>query len=96
MLVEWWHTPVAIGIPTGKRKLESDQVNAEATLGNRHTRLFVARIPSPGAVSLMMFCAQAHRHVGTIRFGAENKQMCILSILFLAFMTIRYLFVLNR
>ncbi|GBN63334.1 hypothetical protein AVEN_47465-1 [Araneus ventricosus] len=96
MLAEGSHTPAVWGIPTGKSPLESDQVNAEATLGNHHTRLFVTRIPPSGTASLMMFCAQAHRHVGTIRSGAENKQMCILSILFLAFMAIRCLFVLNR
>ncbi|GBN15077.1 hypothetical protein AVEN_272438-1 [Araneus ventricosus] len=81
---------------TGKSPLESDQVNEETTLGNHHTRLFVRRIPPLTTASLMMYCAQAHRHVETILSGAENKQMCILSVLLLASMTIKRLFVLNR
>ncbi|GBM69875.1 hypothetical protein AVEN_154512-1 [Araneus ventricosus] len=88
MLAERSHTSAAF-YPHRKSPLESDQVNAKATLGNHHTRLFVHRIPPPGTASLMMFCAQALRHVGTIRSGAENKQMCILRVLFLALMTIR-------
>ncbi|GBM25494.1 hypothetical protein AVEN_62251-1 [Araneus ventricosus] len=93
MLAEGSHTPAVSDNATGKSPLESDQVNVEATLGNHHTRLFV---PPPGTASRMMFCTQAHRHVGIIRSGAENKQMCILSVLCLAFMAIRCLFVLNR
>ncbi|GBM70464.1 hypothetical protein AVEN_188212-1 [Araneus ventricosus] len=34
--------------------------------------LLVPRIPPPGTASLMMFCEQAHCHVGNIRSGAET------------------------
>ncbi|GBM14701.1 hypothetical protein AVEN_164141-1, partial [Araneus ventricosus] len=67
----------SITVLNGKSPLESDQVNVKATLRNHHTRLVVPRIPPPGTASLMMLCAQAHRHVGTIRSEAENKQVCI-------------------
>ncbi|GBM49440.1 hypothetical protein AVEN_51435-1 [Araneus ventricosus] len=89
MLAQGSHKPAGLRYPNRKKSIE-------VRSGKRRGQTWKPPYPivcSPNSftrsASLMMFCAQAHRHVATVRSGAEK------SVLILAFLAIRCLFVQN-